>query len=66
MKHYRVEMTMKEYGYVDVRARDEEEAIELAEQVSNEGGFVGTNSECEIGEVLFNGVDEIEPDPLQW
>lgn len=52
-KQYRIEITMTEYGYVDVWASDKYRAKERAEEESNNGGFVGVNSDALIGKVTL-------------
>ena len=55
MKKYRVEVTMTEYGYVEVEASadaDEADIRTLADEECNNGGFVGVNSEGIIGDII--------------
>jgi len=52
MKTYRIAVTMREDGYVEVEAENEEEAFEKAEIENEAGGFVSYKSECSIGEIL--------------
>jgi hypothetical protein len=54
MKKYRVEIDMIEHGYVDVEAESVQEATNKATEISNEGGFVGINSEARIVAVRNN------------
>ena len=44
---------MKEYGYVEVEAENEAEAYEKAKEEEENGGFLFNNSECHIGEILW-------------
>ena len=49
---YRIGITIHEKGYVEVEATNEKEALELAEEESNNGGFIGYNSYSEIEKIL--------------
>jgi len=51
MKTYRVLVNMIEYGYVDVEAESENEALEKAGDEVDAGAFRGANSECQIIDV---------------
>lgn len=51
-KIYRIGVTMIEEGYVEVEAKNEKEAKELAGEACNRGGFIGDDSYARIEEVL--------------
>lgn len=52
IKIYRVAVDMIETGYVEVKATSMEEALFLATEESDNGGFIGYNSSAVVGEVL--------------
>ena len=54
---YRINITMIENGFVDIEAEaglDEATLRTLADEEAQNGGFIGTNSHAEIGEVIIN------------
>jgi hypothetical protein len=54
MPKYRVLIDMVEHGFVEVEAENEDEATEKGIEESNEGGFIGGNSEAIVIGVELN------------
>lgn len=51
MKKYNVDFEFTEYGYVEVEAKNEEEALEKADELNSNGEMIYTNSEAKITDI---------------